>query len=864
MMINDIDMTPYPGMYKHAYMLKQAGTTADAWGYHASQMLDGTMLGSLANKVLNFIPFTKKHQSLSSRITGKSAEDWANQYHQHAVERWGEAEGNRKTKNLRRAGVVSNLVGMGAETALAALLTGGVGGLAGLGRAGMAGLRGVGAAQKAVKGVNLLNRAGAALKAGKTFATTARAANGGKALTALGKIGDAYGRFLSGPGGSKLLNNRVGYLAANFGKGALASAALGLPTASILRNINNAKANGDDSQRSMVLDLASDLAEDSWKYNGVFKGWEAMKDLRHIGKYNKLLQAGKVPGGLNLSMGLGQASNAVAKVGQVPGQAQRLTNAMFYHANDWGKTAIRSASGSGDMSKKIYDSVQKLMTENPKLSQHDAWALVMSKTPGAQAAFNLMPKGQQALTGVHASTALGAGKWTTPEFAQAAADFMPGSKWLASKSPALNGKYNYIGQGLAGFVLPFEALGVAEDVSNIGASNNPQYLNGQGASMLTAPLRWMGWDRQARYDAVDDNQTRRTMINKLRTSPSFRRQYAAENGLSPDMSLEDLEAHVSRSIDRDRAAAYYQERAMRTLGLSGNESEDEVAARWQSLTPEQRSELKAHAYKRLNSAHRYGALEDAMTNEDITAADKNKLLEKALRGNSGLFDMTKDSVMAAGHKNRALEDAMAARAMSGLSEGGQQDVDPTVLKHLTQSALSRAGRDGNYASDFMASAQLNNKGVSMMPLEMKRKIADELSNLNPYTMFRTMDNEHLAQTMKFVGSSEGNTFLNTLPPERRMLLTQQFARAGKQRVLQAVKEDPLRNAPMAVGAWLRSKNSPELVSQLAENPVTFYTTLLGMVGALGYGGYKLWTMDNKRAPEGRQLLSNRTYRKLYA
>lgn len=164
---------------------------------------------------------------------------------------------------------------------------------------------------------------------------------------------------------------------------------------------------------------------------------------------------------------------------------------------------------------------------------------------------------------------------------------------------------------------------------------------------------------------------------------------------------------------------------------------------------------------------------------------------------------------------------------------------------MTSNRLSRIGTDlvkerlrsdGAFAKDFImkyvdnlrdksSSAQQNGKNPT--------KFTNMLNSADVNTILQNMDDGQFTDLAKWAIGLQGS--MGELDEGKQKLLDV-FTSAAKNRALDAVKRDPLKNLPVMTSLWLRSKGW-EGMADLAENPVLFYGTAALLTGVLMFGGY---------------------------
>jgi hypothetical protein len=240
--------------------IKEAGTTGTAAKYLTAQALDGTTIASALNAGLNLLPWAEKHDTLWGRFSDKDVDDLAEEYQKQWLEETGDAaKAAEKAKSLRRWGVAANIAGMGAEAVGLAALTGGMSTLA-------TGAKAVGASAKAAKTLSMGQKALTYAKAPITFV---KGMGAGKALTGVGKLGQAGVNIAAKHG--KVMQIGAGALNRVLGTYAVAS-----PIAKISNNLNEAYSNGETDKRSAILDRIQTTADTAPLYSALpwGAGWK--------------------------------------------------------------------------------------------------------------------------------------------------------------------------------------------------------------------------------------------------------------------------------------------------------------------------------------------------------------------------------------------------------------------------------------------------------------------------------------------------------------------------------------------------------------------------------------------------------------
>lgn len=153
----------------------------------------------------------------------------------------------------------------------------------------------------------------------------------------------------------------------------------------------------------------------------------------------------------------------------------------------------------------------------------------------------------------------------------------------------------------------------------------------------------------------------------------------------------------------------------------------------------------------------------------------------------------------------------------------------------TEIVKERLRTDGAFAKEFIpqyvdhlrdqaSSAQQNGKNPT--------KFTNMLNSDDVNAILQNMDDGQFADFTKWAIGLQGS--MGELDEGKQKLLDM-FTTAAKNRALDAVKRDPLKNLPVMTSLWLRSKGW-EGMADLAENPVLFYGTAALLTGMLMFGG----------------------------
>jgi hypothetical protein len=390
-------------------------------------------------------------------------------------------------------------------------------------------------------------------------------------------------------------------------------------------------------------------------------------------------------------------------------------------------------------------------------------------------------------------------------------------------------------------------------------------------------------------------------MDEMMSDPEGVAQMKVSFGM-PNATDEELRAVLPMMMSANRYQNSYDS-ALRDLDKNFDWdgcTPEEYNAKWNSFTPKQRADALFKAFR--NDAVTGGYIAPAVfTDPNLSQEQKQRLLSMYLQSEDNANGGTLVGQMFRGSERVAL-DAMrkspqarqaciayasgivsdALQDPSKLSDVGAGSVATAVLNELTpdeleqvmsplasatpgqvlslqkslqanaDSPVAQAGKDvimrrlqsdGNFASQFIpqfTSAIRDGQGISQHDMDKMLKMVD---NGGVDEMMGSMDDDSFFRFARWALSSEGSGMLDGLSGERGQMIKGVFEEAAKSRMWDAVKRNPLKNLPAAVGLWFKSQGWDSL-GNFAGNPGLFYGIMALLIGGAVWLGGSLFGEDD--------------------
>ena len=442
--------------------------------------------------------------------------------------------------------------------------------------------------------------------------------------------------------------------------------------------------------------------------------------------------------------------------------------------------------------------------------------------------------------------------------------------------------------------------GIEDDVMSLAEGNRPRggffdRYQGIRTRMVGRPLMkglFNKFDSTASmFNAGDAMAMQKASIDEMMSDPVGVAELKASFGM-PDATDAELRAVLPTMLSANRYQQSY-EAALESLDKDFDWdgcTDQEYNAKWNSFTPEQRADALFKAFR--NDAATGGYIAPAVfTDPNLTQDQKQRLLGMYLQSEDNANGGTLVGQMFRGSKRVAV-DAMrkspqarqaciayasgvvadALQDPSRLSDIGAGSVATAVLNEMSSdelkqmmeplmsatpdqvmalqkslqanadSPVAQAGKDvimkrlqtdGNFAAQFIpqfTSAVRNGQGISQHDMDKMLKLVDK-GGVDE--MLGTMDDDSF---FRFA-------MLDDMPGERGLELKGVFEQAAKSRMWDAVKRNPFKNLPSAIGLWFKSQGW-EGMGDFAGNPGLFYGILALLVGGSVWLGGSLFGEDD--------------------
>ena len=401
--------------------------------------------------------------------------------------------------------------------------------------------------------------------------------------------------------------------------------------------------------------------------------------------------------------------------------------------------------------------------------------------------------------------------------------------------------------------------------------------------------------------AGDALEQQNASIDEIMSDPAGVAEMKASFGM-PNATDDELRAVLPTLLSANRYQASYQA-ALHDLDKNFDWdgcSEQEYNAKWNSFTPEQRSEALFKAFR--NDAVTGGYIAPAVfTDPNMTQDQKQRLLSMYLQSednaNGGtligqMFRGGKRVAVAAMQKSPQARQACIAYASgivadaledpSRMTDIGSGSVATAILNEMTQdelkqmmaplqtaspdqilalqkslqanadSPVAQAGKDvilqrlqndGNFSAQFIpqfTAAIRDGQGISQHDMDKMLKIVDE-GGVDQ--MLGSMDDDSFFRFARWALSDEGSGMLDDMPGGRGQELKGVFEQAAKSRMCDAVKRNPFKNLPAAVGLWFKSQGW-DSVGNFASNPGLFFGVMALLIGGAVWLGGSLFGEDD--------------------
>lgn len=452
--------------------------------------------------------------------------------------------------------------------------------------------------------------------------------------------------------------------------------------------------------------------------------------------------------------------------------------------------------------------------------------------------------------------------------------------------------------------------GIEDDVMSLAEGKRPKggffdRYQGIRTRMIGRPLMkgvFNKFDSTASmFNAGDALAQQNASIDEMMADPAGVAEMKAAFGM-PDATDEELRAMLPTMLSANR---YQQSYAAALESLDKDFDWDgctdqEYNAKWNSFTPEQRSDALFKAFR--NDAATGGYIAPAVfTDPNLSQDQKQRLLgiylqsednanggtlvgqmfrgakrvavdamrkspqarqaciayasgivADALQDPSKLTDMDSGSVatavlneMTQDELKQMMEPLMSAtpEQVMSLQKSLQANADSPVAQAGKDVIMKRLQTDGNFASRFIpqyTSAIRDGQGISQHDMDKMLKLVDD-GGVDQ--MFGTMDDDSFFRFARWALSDEGSGMLDDMPGDRGQELKGVFEQAAKSRMWDAVKRNPFKNLPAATSLWFKSQGWDGM-GDFAGNPGLFYGVMALLLGGAVWLGGSLFGEDD--------------------